>query len=436
MFPSVAAMPRTDARAAGWFAKMRGVVGFAATQALVQGIGFFVGLALVRLLPVDDYALYALAVSMVGLCSVLLDLGLGAAVLARGGPLSGVPARLAALAADAFVVHRRMVWTLLPLLAAGFAVMFAVHHAAPGRTVVMTLLVACCAALQVRSGLVLPLLRLHGEWPLQQRMDLAVNAGKALLVALLAMTALNSALALAANIAAALGMWLWLRRWLSMRLPGLPPASGEFRRPLLELVRQQAPNSIYYCLSGQITIWLVAVLGTTQGVAEVGALGRIAVVFTIVGAVMAAIGQPHFARQRDPRRALATFVLLNLLFGAATLALALSAAAFPHHILWILGGSYQTLQQAVPWMVLAACLSAWSGAIYSIGSARGFLVPAPWVIGTGVLSVAACAIWLDVARPVGSFQMSTVISAVATLLCLLFVTLKLRRDAVATGGTS
>ena len=73
--------------------KLAGVLSFSLAQAAVQAIGFGVGLLLVRLLSIQDYAYYALAVSMVGLANVMLDLGLGNALLACGGPLRQWPRR-------------------------------------------------------------------------------------------------------------------------------------------------------------------------------------------------------------------------------------------------------------------------------------------------------------------------------------------------------
>jgi hypothetical protein len=62
------------------------VGGFASAQLVVQVLGFASGIALVQFMEPTQYGHYTLAVSMVGLASVLLDLGLSTAVLAQGGP--------------------------------------------------------------------------------------------------------------------------------------------------------------------------------------------------------------------------------------------------------------------------------------------------------------------------------------------------------------
>lgn len=413
--------------AEGLGAKLVGLLGFAATQTAVQCIGFAVGLLLVHSLAVDAYAYYALATSMVGITTVMLDLGLGNALLARAGPLLGRPAALAAVFADALALQRRLALWLMPLLVAGFAAMFLHHQASAGQAALLTTLVAACGLIQVRSSLSLAMLRLHGERRLQQRLDLATQFAKAAAIATLALIALTAPLALAANAVAATLTWACLHHWMRRRLPPLPVADGRFRAPLLDLVRRQAPNSLYYCLSGQITLWLVGLLGSTRSMADVGALGRIALVFTIVGTVVSAIVQPYFARHDDARRLVPAFVAVNLFFVATTALLWLVGTLFPAEVLWILGGAYRDLQDAVPWVMLASSLSAWSAAVYAIGSARGWLVPGPWVIGSGVVGIAACVHWLDVSTPRGAFVMNAATAAIATVLTLAYVTHQLGR---------
>lgn len=78
-------------------------------------------------------------------------------------------------------------------------------------------------------------------------------------------------------------------------------------------------------------------------------------------------------------------------------------------------------------MVLSASLAAWSGAVYSVGAARGWVVPSCLVLPLGIGTLVA-AVWLiNVSTVIGSFMMNTASAAVATLLVVVFVGGKLRR---------
>jgi hypothetical protein len=242
----------------------------------------------------------------------------------------------------------------------------------------------------------------------------------------LALVGLNAPIAMLVNALAATAACAWLHRWLASRFGPPPVADGASRPALLAIVRRQTPNSLYYIFSGQVTIWLVGLLGSTQSLAEVGALGRLAVLFTIIGSVVAAIVQPYFARHGEPRTLVPAFVAVNVFFVLLTVALWSGAVAFPGQILWILGGSYRGLQGAVPWLVLGSSITAWNGAIYLIGAARGWLVPAAWLIPAGMLAIAGSAATLDVSTPTGACMMGCVTSGCAAVLTLWFVSRQLR----------
>src|SRR5690606_10439234 len=59
------------------------------------------------------------------------------------------------------------------------------------------------------------------------------------------------------------------------------PADDQIRTSIMSIVARVMPASVYYCLSGQITIWLSSVDGSTSVIAQLGALGRVAMLFNL-----------------------------------------------------------------------------------------------------------------------------------------------------------
>jgi hypothetical protein len=54
-------------------------------QLILQALGFASGILIIRLLPVQEYAFYTLANTMLGTMTVLSDGGISAGVMAQGG---------------------------------------------------------------------------------------------------------------------------------------------------------------------------------------------------------------------------------------------------------------------------------------------------------------------------------------------------------------
>ena len=386
------------------------VGGFASVQVAVQVVAFAAGIALVRYLDQAEYGYYTLAISMVGLANVLLDLGLSTAVLATGGSLHKDPQRLGAVAADAFGLLRRLLIFGSLILLPVFAVMFYKQGLDPLHVAALSVLVLACTAFNVHSAIMLSVVRLRGDLSVQQRLDVGINLGKLLLVLAAGALFLDATVAVLVNLLAAAATFALLQRHLTNRIGGVPCRTQEHDPALLAFVRRQAPNSIYYCLMGQIAIWLVGILGTAERVAEVGALGRLAAVFTVLSAVMAALVQPYFARATTRREIGSGFIALNLGFAALSGALIGLAIVTPGALLWILGQRYAGLTAELPWMVLATCLAAWAGALYAAGSARGWLVPFWLVIPLGVSTMMLSAWAVDVSTVKGCFMMNSAVA--------------------------
>lgn len=407
--------------------RMARLASYVSAQVVVQLVGFVAGIVLVRQMEQTQYGYYVLAISMVGVANVLLDLGLGTAVLAIGGRSMATPDRLAGVVGAAFSLQRQLAVGGAVVLLPVFASMFAGQGLTTENVIALSLLAITCSVLNARNQVALSVVRLQGNLALQQRLEIGVNVGKLFLVLAAVLVYIDARVAVAVNLVAAAVMFVFLRNYVRGHVGTLGKAAHEHDGPLRSFVRQQAPNSLYYCASGQIAIWLVGLQGHTDRVAEVGALGRLALVFTLIGAVVAALVQPYFARATARRELIAGFLALNGFFGVLTALLTGFAAALPGVMLWILGPRYDTLTRELIWMVLSASLAAWSGAVYSVGAARGWVVPSYLVLPLGIGTLAA-AVWLiDVSTVIGSFMMNTASAAVATLLVVVFVGGKLRR---------
>jgi O-antigen/teichoic acid export membrane protein len=402
------------------------LVSFSSVQVMVQMLGFLAGLLLVRVMQPTDYGHYTALMTLVGLGTVLLDLGLSAAMLSLGGPHHAEPVPLARLLAEAQRMQRRLtVWLALPLATMGFALLTQ-QGLGGGTAAALVLLCLLTSSFNARNAVAVGVLRLRGDIALQQRLELGVHVARAAVVAAAVLGPINLAVAALTMVVPTVLMSLALARVLRPRLHA-ETGGGGFQAGLARAVRQQAPNSLYYCLSGQLPVWLVAWFGQTQQVAEVGALGRLALLFTVVGSVLAALVMPYFARPRRAAELRAAFLLINALFLALTVLLVCLAATVPSTLLWLLGPNYLHLVDETVWMVLAASLSAWSGAVYAMGAARGWVTPGWLVIPVGAATLALAVVLIDVSTVAGAFQLNTVGAAAATLLVLAFVSLRLHQ---------
>jgi hypothetical protein len=127
------------------------------------------------------------------------------------------------------------------------------------------------------------------------------------------------------------------------------------RREVTRYVVPGLPAVVYSSVQGSLTVWLAAVCGVTQNVAEVGALGRIGVAFASLTGLVWAVFLPRLSATTVD----SVFFRKYVAFGAMLLAMSLGAvalsAAFPSIFLVLLGSHYKGLQSE---LLLAMCGSA------------------------------------------------------------------------------
>ena len=403
------------------------LAGYVSTQVVVQVIGFAAGIVLVRNMAQVQYGYYTLATGMVGVASVLCELGLATAVLSIGGRVSAAGASLGHLFADAQALQRLVAAMALAVVLPAFTLLLLHQRASLGQAISLSLLGAACAVLNVRSAMALSLARLRGNLAFQQKLDLAANGGRLLLLVAIAKIMLDATIASVLNLCAAAATLLVVGRQVAIQIGTTPPATGEYRPALLHYVARQAPNAVYYVLSSQLPVWLIGLLGTADRVAEVGALGRLGAAFAIIAASMGAVVQPYFARNHRPAELRSGFLVVNLFFATLLFALVVLSSLYPRQVLWVLGARYAGLESELIWMVLATSLSAWSAALYTVGCARGWVMPSRIVITGGVLSTLLALRWFDVSTVSGSFMLNAFTAFVATALTFGYVGLQLQR---------
>ena len=371
---------------------------FLSLEAIVQGLTFACGILLVRVLPKADYALFTVANTMQATMNLMADNGIGSGITAIGGRVWQDRFRFGQLIATAMRLRRIFAVVSVTLVTPLLFWMLWHNGASFSYSSLITVVVLLGFYFQLTLGVLMPVPRLHFEVNRIQNLNVWSSGLRLVLLIIAYGIFLNTAIAmLAAAISLALQEFV-LRRWVPAMADPQAPPNEEDRRAILAIVRDQAPNSIYYCMQGQLTIWLISVFGSATGVAEIGALGRLAVIFAVLASVMGNVVYPRFARVQEPQLLWRRY--WQILGGHAVLALVLLGitAAFPDALLWVLGPKYAHLEKELFLMMLSAVLFSVLACMWQLNVARGWIV-SPWLmIPIGVLVQIILIVVLDVSQ--------------------------------------
>jgi hypothetical protein len=238
---------------------------------------------------------------------------------------------------------------------------------------VITLAVLAGVNAQLLAGVLMIVPRLRSQIDRVQKLDALAAGARLVLLSAAYFIFLDAAVAIFASIISISVQYLFLRRWVADSIVMNAPAIQEDRTAMLKIVRSQAPNAVFYCLQGQMTIWLISLFGNTGNVAEIGALSRLGMIFSVIMAVMASIVLPSFARCQSPAQLKRRYFQIVSGFVCLGLGLITLSLFFPNELLWVLGGKYAHLKGEVVLMMILSASSSIIAAMWSLNASKAWI---------------------------------------------------------------
>ncbi len=383
------------------------------SQVVVQIISLVCGLVIIRLLPEKEYAYYTLANTMLGMMIVLSDGGVGVGTMAFGGKVWNNADSLGKVQHTAFSLRKKF-GTVSLLVSLPIMSLLLYKNDAPWITIAFIVASIVPAFWSALSDTLYEIpLKLHQEVKLLQKNQLLVNLGRFLLTVLLLLVFPFSAVAIIAFGIPRLYGNVFLRKIAAKYTTETHEVDKVIEKEILKIVSLSFPGLIYYCISGQLNIWLISIFGHTQSIAQLGALGRLAMIFSIVSNIISTVFVPQFARlPNDHKKLFKYFGSIQLLLIVFSIISVGFVYFFPNPVLWILGKQYSNLQSALFLSVIGVCLNLLVGTTYIIYSARGFVMSPFRSISVSVGSVIAGIIIFDLSEIRGVLLMNIFVAII------------------------
>ena len=390
--PTARAVPPQPAGSDRALLFARRVGRFASVQMLVQLIGFASGILLVRRLEQSEYALFTIANTMQGTINVLADIGISIGLVSIGGRVWQDDHRFGQLISTGLKLRRKLGAAAILAVTPVLYYMLVKNGASVLYAAMLIVAVLGGLLVQLSLGVLDVVPRLRSDIRQIQKIDFTGSLARLVVLLACALVFLNAGVAALVGSATLLLQYLILRRYAAGIINLHAEENAEDRKAMIGFIRSQAANAVFFCLQGQITIFLITFFGHRAGaVAEVGALGRLAMIFAVLGNLISNIFAPAFARCQDGRR-------LGWLYAgivgavAAFSLLVLSGAAFlPNEFLFVLGNKYSHLQRELLVMVGGATLSMLVATLWTLNASRAWIVGAwlyiPLTLGTQLILI-------------------------------------------------
>jgi O-antigen/teichoic acid export membrane protein len=390
-------------------------------QIILQAVGFVSGILVIRLLPTQEYALYTLANTMLGTMTVLSDAGISTGVMAQGGRVWKDREKLGSVVATGLDLRKRFAIFSL-IVSAPILLYLLLHNGATwimAVMIVLSLIPAFYAALSDSLLEIVP--KLHQSIVPLQKNQIVVSFGRLILSGLTLFVFPLTFVAILANGIPRIFGNIKLQKISEDYIDTLQKPDPTVRKDILKLVKRMLPGAIYFSLSGQITIWIISIVGNTTSIAALGALGRISVLFTIFSVLVGSLLVPRFARLENKRSELLKrysqiiFVSFIIMFFVGGI-----AAFFSDKLLWVLGNNYSKFNFELILNIIIACISVISGISFSLYSSRGWVLHPLFAMIKNVIIIVTCCIVLDLSTLAGALYMNLAITLSSMLMNVIY----------------
>lgn len=333
------------------------------------------GFALINFLTKSDYATFTIVMALQGTAMILVDLGITQSLTALIG--KGIKDRIFV---GRYLVACRQLRNYM--LVFGSAVLLVIIYFAAPRfewsfSLSLFLWICLCLTLLFSSvgAVYKPVFLLKQNLVHLYKVDALAGVSRLLLIlAAFTFGFLSASVAILLGViqAAISGLGLWQLSRKNVEYPDSEANLSAERKEIISQTLPRAPGYAFFAFEGQITIFIISLLGTTMNVAELGALGRLAMLFLIFNRMGSNLVGPYMSKL-DSHQVLSKTMFFTLITTVFFTAVAGISYVFPEPLLLLLGDGYQHLRLEVFLVVLAACIRSIDVIIYSICLSRKYV---------------------------------------------------------------
>ena len=356
------------------FDQARRVGHYALVQVAVQLLTFSSGILLVRWLPQHEYAYFTIANALQATLNMLADIGISIGLISIGGRVWQDRHRFGELIKTGLAVRRKLAAASIIIGAPVLYTLLARNGASLPYALLLIGVVLVGFSIQLSTDVFSVVPRLRSDIARIQTIDIIASISRLLLILGLVYLFSTAGVAVAIATGSFFLQYLLLRSYAAKVVDLKATENSEDRKEIVGLIKKLAANTLFYCFQGQITVFLISFFGRrASSVAEVGALGRIAMIFTVLLNMLTNIFVPAFARCRDKRELLGLYLLIAGGVALFSLTVLGSAALFPDQLLWVLGSRYAHLHRELLLMVSSAVVGAFGATLWMLNASRAWV---------------------------------------------------------------
>jgi len=347
---------------------------------VAQLIATISGIIVIRLLPSNEYAFYTIANTMLGAMTIIADGGIASGVWAEGGRFWKDKYKLGAIISTGMELRKKFATLSFLFLAPAIFFLLQKHGASVLTSTLLVLSILPSFINSLSIGLLVVAPSLNQDVSPLQRKKIESNILRLAFTCLLLFIFPVAFVAITASGIAQMVYNFRLRPICYKYAQRKMESDQATRKKIIDVVKRSMPMAVYSIFADQINVWLLSLFSSTEAVAQIGALTRLAMFLSILKAVFYTLATPRFSRLPNIKRLLISrFLVTEAALILISVAVVTAVAVLQNQLLWILGNQYSDLNEELILMATVSCLVFCNSILHSMNSARAYIFN-PWIL--------------------------------------------------------
>lgn len=346
---------------------------FFSVQLLVKALGMIIGIIIIRNLSKEDYAIFTISNSMQGLMNTFADVGVSAGLLNLSGQVWRDRHRFGELINTAMELRQWFAVISITIISPILVWLLIKNNASPIYIILITIAIVVELYFYLKIQVLQVVPQFHSQIAFLQKLDLTANVTRFTMILIASLINLNAFIAIIISTITSGFQSLLLQKNIGKQIDTKAPVNQEDRKNILKTVKTISPNIAFYAFQGQISIFLISIFGNVENIANVGAISRFTIIFSLIQPIMVSIIYPAFSRCQDVNLLKLRYlqlIFVNIAFG---LLLILISFVFSSQMLWILGPEYSDLKPELILIMLSGSLLQLGGIMWGVNTAKGWI---------------------------------------------------------------
>ncbi len=374
---------------------------YAIAHFLTRALAAVGAIALVRILSVEEYAVYTLFLSAITFIFTFSDLG-------ATQTLSYFRWRVAKKNQpwlpylNVVLKFRRITF----FFGFAFAALYVWNvgselYITDNSKVVGIALIGIGGWLAMQAGILTYALKLEQQFYYVYTIEVVNEVIKLLVIATLFFTGIKTALGgmtsvvLGALVAALIATALLRLSNKGKPLLLSPRQMTQGNKVLLGQILPVLPGTIHFALQGIFVAWLAAYYGSAENLAEVGALGRIGALIAVLAGFTNSVFVPKLVSISDDNKFFKMYLMWWIVILSFGVVVGLFVTSYPSLFLALLGSSYQQLELELLVIAGTSIFSIYALFAWGVNRARGWIKYQPFRVPFVLLGQVIMFVWFD-----------------------------------------